>query len=221
MAQIRRCQRHRVGEQRVGAERHMTAVLLDRPERQNHHGAVAVEPVDLARAQFLEAHRQIRRPSHQSLHCPDGSIVHPANPLSIINQYLIRAPQATIGRPGPPQRRGRNTSSSRSSSPLPRCLPAPLSPSPSLPRTSRSNSSSGTIRSTRFRTTSAIRGSQSRHQGQRHRLHLARLPGQPHPALPRNTPTDVIYGGQDWLPAWAAAGFIAPLDRCAGRPSTT
>ena len=27
-----------------------------------------------------------------------------------------------------------------------------------------------------------------------------------------NTPTDVIYGGQDWLPAWGAAGFIAPLD---------
>jgi multiple sugar transport system substrate-binding protein len=26
------------------------------------------------------------------------------------------------------------------------------------------------------------------------------------------TPTDVIYGGQDWLPAWAAAGFLAPLD---------
>ena len=27
-----------------------------------------------------------------------------------------------------------------------------------------------------------------------------------------NTKTDVIYGGQDWLPAWGAAGFIAPLD---------
>ena len=27
-----------------------------------------------------------------------------------------------------------------------------------------------------------------------------------------NTPTDVIYGGQDWLPAWGAAGFIAPLE---------
>ena len=26
------------------------------------------------------------------------------------------------------------------------------------------------------------------------------------------TQTDVIYGGQDWLPAWAAAGFVAPLD---------
>jgi multiple sugar transport system substrate-binding protein len=26
------------------------------------------------------------------------------------------------------------------------------------------------------------------------------------------TETDVIYGGQDWLPAWAAAGFLAPLD---------
>lgn len=26
-----------------------------------------------------------------------------------------------------------------------------------------------------------------------------------------NTQTDVVYGGQDWLPAWAAAGFIAPL----------
>ena len=26
------------------------------------------------------------------------------------------------------------------------------------------------------------------------------------------TPTDVIYGGQDWLPAWASAGFLAPLD---------
>src|SRR5690606_12493626 len=24
------------------------------------------------------------------------------------------------------------------------------------------------------------------------------------------TPTDVVYGGQDWLPAWAAAGFIVP-----------
>ena len=30
-----------------------------------------------------------------------------------------------------------------------------------------------------------------------------------------NTPTDVIYGGQDWLPAWGAAGFIAPLDAVA------
>ena len=30
-----------------------------------------------------------------------------------------------------------------------------------------------------------------------------------------NTPTDVIYGGQDWLPAWGAAGFIAPLDSVA------
>lgn len=30
-----------------------------------------------------------------------------------------------------------------------------------------------------------------------------------------NTPTDVVYGGQDWLPAWGAAGFIAPLDAVA------
>lgn len=30
-----------------------------------------------------------------------------------------------------------------------------------------------------------------------------------------NTPTDVIYGGQDWLPAWGSAGFIAPLDSIA------
>lgn len=30
-----------------------------------------------------------------------------------------------------------------------------------------------------------------------------------------NTLTDVIYGGQDWLPAWGAAGFIAPLDSIA------
>ena len=29
------------------------------------------------------------------------------------------------------------------------------------------------------------------------------------------TPTDVIYGGQDWLPAWAAAGWLAPLDSIA------
>lgn len=29
------------------------------------------------------------------------------------------------------------------------------------------------------------------------------------------TTTDVVYGGQDWLPAWAAAGFIAPLDAAA------
>jgi multiple sugar transport system substrate-binding protein len=27
------------------------------------------------------------------------------------------------------------------------------------------------------------------------------------------TQTDVIYGGQDWLPAWAAAGYLAPLDK--------
>ena len=26
------------------------------------------------------------------------------------------------------------------------------------------------------------------------------------------TTTDVVYSGQDWLPAWAAAGFLAPLD---------
>ena len=26
------------------------------------------------------------------------------------------------------------------------------------------------------------------------------------------TTTDVIYAGQDWLPGWAAAGFLAPLD---------
>jgi multiple sugar transport system substrate-binding protein len=30
-----------------------------------------------------------------------------------------------------------------------------------------------------------------------------------------NTPTDVVYGGQDWLPAWGAAGFIAPLESVA------
>src|SRR4029079_5118714 len=30
-----------------------------------------------------------------------------------------------------------------------------------------------------------------------------------------DTKTDVIYGGQDWLPAWGAAGFIAPLDAVA------
>jgi multiple sugar transport system substrate-binding protein len=29
------------------------------------------------------------------------------------------------------------------------------------------------------------------------------------------TPTDIIYGGQDWLPAWAAADFLAPLDELA------
>lgn len=29
------------------------------------------------------------------------------------------------------------------------------------------------------------------------------------------TPTDVVYGGQDWLPAWAAAGFIVPLSDAA------
>jgi multiple sugar transport system substrate-binding protein len=26
------------------------------------------------------------------------------------------------------------------------------------------------------------------------------------------TQTDVVYGGQDWLPAWAAAGWVVPLD---------
>jgi multiple sugar transport system substrate-binding protein len=30
-----------------------------------------------------------------------------------------------------------------------------------------------------------------------------------------DTPTDVVYGGQDWLPAWGRAGFIAPLDSVA------
>jgi multiple sugar transport system substrate-binding protein len=30
-----------------------------------------------------------------------------------------------------------------------------------------------------------------------------------------NTQTDVIYAGQDWLPAWAAAGFVAPLEAAA------
>ncbi len=29
------------------------------------------------------------------------------------------------------------------------------------------------------------------------------------------TQTDILYGGQDWLPAWAAAGFLAPLDEVA------
>lgn len=29
------------------------------------------------------------------------------------------------------------------------------------------------------------------------------------------TTTDVIYGGQDWLPAWAAAGYLYPLDEIA------
>ncbi len=28
-----------------------------------------------------------------------------------------------------------------------------------------------------------------------------------------NTRTDVVYGGQDWLPAWASAGWLAPLDQ--------
>ena len=36
-----------------------------------------------------------------------------------------------------------------------------------------------------------------------------------------NTPTDVIYGGQDWLPAWGAAGFIAPLDSVAPADTLT
>jgi multiple sugar transport system substrate-binding protein len=30
-----------------------------------------------------------------------------------------------------------------------------------------------------------------------------------------NTQTDVVYGGQDWLPAWAAAGWLAPLGEVA------
>ena len=30
-----------------------------------------------------------------------------------------------------------------------------------------------------------------------------------------DTQTDVIYGGQDWLPAWAAAGWLAPLNAVA------
>ena len=30
-----------------------------------------------------------------------------------------------------------------------------------------------------------------------------------------NTQTDVVYGGQDWLPAWGSAGFIAPLESAA------
>jgi multiple sugar transport system substrate-binding protein len=30
--------------------------------------------------------------------------------------------------------------------------------------------------------------------------------------LRSGTPTDIAYVGQDWLPAWAAAGFLAPLD---------
>ena len=29
------------------------------------------------------------------------------------------------------------------------------------------------------------------------------------------TTTDVIYGGQDWLPGWAAAGYLYPLDELA------
>jgi multiple sugar transport system substrate-binding protein len=29
------------------------------------------------------------------------------------------------------------------------------------------------------------------------------------------TPTDVVYGGQDWLPAWASAGFVVPLSDAA------
>ena len=29
------------------------------------------------------------------------------------------------------------------------------------------------------------------------------------------TRTDVLYGGQDWLPAWASAGWLAPLDAIA------
>lgn len=30
-----------------------------------------------------------------------------------------------------------------------------------------------------------------------------------------DTQTDVIYGGQDWLPAWASAGWVAPLESIA------
>jgi multiple sugar transport system substrate-binding protein len=30
-----------------------------------------------------------------------------------------------------------------------------------------------------------------------------------------NTRTDVLYGGQDWLPAWASAGWVAPLSAIA------
>ena len=31
------------------------------------------------------------------------------------------------------------------------------------------------------------------------------------------TTTDIAYVGQDWLPAWAAAGFLAPLDDVASK----
>jgi multiple sugar transport system substrate-binding protein len=33
--------------------------------------------------------------------------------------------------------------------------------------------------------------------------------------LRSGTPTDIAYVGQDWLPAWAAAGFLTPLDNVA------
>ena len=68
---------------------------------------------------------------------------------------------------------------------------------------------------------SQVRGREPGHQGQRHRLCLARLPRQPGPRFRGNTPTDVIYGGQDWLPAWAAAGFFAPLDDVAPEGAVT
>ena len=51
-----------------------------------------------------------------------------------------------------------------------------------------------------------------RHQGQRHRLHLAGLPRHMVLRLRGNTQTDVIYGGQDWLPSWASAGWLVPLE---------
>ena len=84
------------------------------------------------------------------------------------------------------------------------------------PRTSRSNSSSGTTRSTPSRTMSSK--FEAANPGIKVNVTDYTWPDYQDSLVLRfrgDTPTDVIYGGQDWLPAWAAAGFVAPLDEVA------
>ena len=51
-------ERDRLRHQRVGAERHVVAMLLDGSERQDHDRPVAVQRADLGRSQFFPAHRR-------------------------------------------------------------------------------------------------------------------------------------------------------------------
>ena len=80
---LRGRQRHGMREHRVGAERHVVAVLLDRAERQDEHRPVAVERRDLARGQFFEAHHATENVAVLRSHIAVSACLPPTLPVPL------------------------------------------------------------------------------------------------------------------------------------------